>query len=60
MSEPAAPSEPEDVVDDGVTDVMNEDEIVHVPAAAAEQAESLEHPPSTYVGDVDDWDDDPA
>jgi hypothetical protein len=46
-----------DIVDDGVSDVMAEDEVVHVPPAAAEQAESLEHEHvSTFVADVPDWD----
>jgi hypothetical protein len=51
------PSAPPDVVDDGVSDVMNEDEVVHVPPAVAEQAESLDHAaPSTFVAEVEDWD----
>jgi hypothetical protein len=46
-----------DVVDDGVSDVLNEDDVVHVPPAAAEMAESLEHHhDSTFVADVPDWD----
>jgi hypothetical protein len=48
--------EPPDVVDDGVTDVLTDDEVVHVPAAAAELAESLEHHGDTFVADVPDWD----
>jgi len=48
--------EPSDVIDDGVTDVLTEDEVVHVPPAAAELAESLEHDGSTFVADVPDWD----
>jgi hypothetical protein len=47
---------PPDVIDDGVTDVLTEDEVVHVPPAAAELAESLEHDGSTFVADVPDWD----
>jgi hypothetical protein len=36
---------------------MAEDEVVHVPPAAAELAESLEHEHmSTFVADVPDWD----
>jgi len=35
---------------------MAEDEVVHVPPAAAELAESLEHDGSTFVADVPDWD----
>ena len=50
-------TEPEDVVDDGVTDVLAEDDVVHVPPAAAELAEALEHEPiSTFVADVPEWD----
>jgi hypothetical protein len=46
-----------DVGDEAVTDVMTEDEIVHVPPAAAELAESLEHHHDpTFVADVPDWD----
>jgi glycosyltransferase involved in cell wall biosynthesis len=48
---------PEDVVDHGVTDVLTEDEVVHVPPAAAELAQTLEHEhASTFVADVPDWD----
>ena len=45
-----------DVVDNEVTDVLTEDEVVQVPPAAAELAESLDHP-STFVADVPHWDD---
>ncbi len=46
-----------DIIDDGATDVLAEDEIVHVPPAAAELAESLQHHhDSTFVADVPDWD----
>ncbi len=46
-----------DVVDSGVTDVLAEDYVVHVPAAAAELAESLEqHGGATFVADIPDWD----
>ncbi len=54
MSEiPQAP----DVVDDGASDVMAEDEIVHVPPAAAELAESIEHTSDAggFITDVPDW-----
>lgn len=44
-----------DVIDDGVSNVLAEDEVVHVPAAIAEQAEALEHG-STFLPDVPDWD----
>ena len=47
---------PPDVVDNGVSDVLAEDEVVHVPAAAAELAESIEHHGETFVADVPDWD----
>ena len=49
-------STPPDVVDDGVTDVLTGDEVVHVSPAAAELAESLEHAPATFIEDVPDWD----
>jgi hypothetical protein len=48
--------DPPDVVDHGVTDVLTDDEVVHVPPAAAELAESLEHHGDTFVADVPDWD----
>ena len=47
---------PADVIDDVVSDVLAEDEVVHVPAAAAELAESLAHHGETFVADVPDWD----
>ena len=48
---------PDDVVDDGVTDVLTEDEVVHVSPGAAELAETLEHEPlPTFPADVPDWD----
>jgi hypothetical protein len=47
---------PPDVVDDGVSDVLTEDEVVQVPPAAAELAESIEHHGETFVADVPDWD----
>jgi hypothetical protein len=47
---------PADVVDDGITDVLQEDQVVHVPPAAAELAETLEHQhDSGFVADVPDW-----
>jgi len=45
-----------DVVDDGVTDVLAEDEVVHVPPAVVDLAESLEHHGETFVADVPEWD----
>jgi hypothetical protein len=39
------------------TDVLAEDEIVHVPPAAAELAESIEHTgESSFIAEVPDWD----
>lgn len=49
--------QPSDVIDDGVSDVLAEDEVVHVPAAVAELVESIEHHGETFVADVPDWDD---
>jgi hypothetical protein len=50
-----------DVVDDGTTDVLAEDEVVHVPAGAEELAESLEHHGPTFLPEVEEWDQpDPA
>ncbi len=54
MTEPAAPP---DVIDNGTSDVMAEEEIVHVPHGAEELAESLEEPPSTFLPEVPHWDD---
>ena len=45
-----------DVVADEVTDVLTEDDVVHVPPAAAELAESIEHHGETFVADVPEWD----
>jgi hypothetical protein len=40
---------------DGATDI--DDEVVHVPPAAAELAESIEHVhDSSFIADVPDWD----
>ena len=50
-------SVPADVIDDGVSDVLALDDVVHVPPAAAELAESIEHNgDSTFITDVADWD----
>jgi hypothetical protein len=39
------------------SDVLAEDEIVHVPPAAAELAESIEHSgESGFIAEVPDWD----
>jgi hypothetical protein len=49
--------EPSDVIDDGASNVLTEDHIVHVPLAAAELSESIDHHhDSTFVADVPDWD----
>jgi hypothetical protein len=45
-----------DVIDDGVTDVLTENDVVHVPPAVADLAESLEHHGETFVADVPEWD----
>jgi hypothetical protein len=46
-----------DMVDDGVSDVMAEDEVVHTPPAVADLADSIEHHhDSNFVADVPDWD----
>jgi hypothetical protein len=45
-----------DVIDDGVTDVLAENDVVHVPPAVADLAESLEHHGETFVADVPEWD----
>jgi hypothetical protein len=52
--------QPSDVIDDGVSDVLAEDEVVQVPAAVAELVESIEHHGETFVADVPDWDDSAA
>lgn len=44
------------VIDHGTSDVLAEEDIVHVPAGAEELAESLQEPPSTFVPDVPHWD----
>ena len=43
-----------DLVDDQTSDVLNEDEIVHVPAAVEDLVESQEMH-STYPPDVPNW-----
>jgi hypothetical protein len=46
-----------DLVDDGSSDVLAEDDIVHIPPAGAELAETLEHSgDSGFIADVPDWD----
>jgi hypothetical protein len=46
---------PSDQIDDQVTDVLNEDEIVHVPAAVEQLVESIEEPSTTFAPDVPHW-----
>jgi hypothetical protein len=47
-----------DMVDDGASDVMAVDEVVHTPSAVHDLAESIEHHhDSTFVADVPDWND---
>jgi hypothetical protein len=48
-------TQPPDVVDDKASDVLAEDEVVHVPPATEELAESLEQG-SSYLPDVPHWD----
>jgi hypothetical protein len=49
------PANATDMVNDQASDVLNEDEIVHVPPAVEQLVESQElH--STYPPDVPDWD----
>jgi hypothetical protein len=50
------PTQAPDIVDDGASDVLAEDDIVHVPAAGAELAESIEHHEVGFIADVADWD----
>jgi hypothetical protein len=54
MTEPE--QQPADVIDDGVSDVLAEAEVVHVPTAVADLVESIEHHGETFVADVPDWD----
>lgn len=48
---------PHDMVDDGASDVMAEDEVVHVPAGGAELAESIEHThdAGSFITEVPAW-----
>lgn len=46
-----------DIVDDGATDVLAPDEVVHVPPAGAELAEAAEHAGEpVFIADLPDWD----
>ena len=49
-------TQPADVVDDQTTDVLAEDEVVHVPPAVEDLADSQEAG-STFLPDVPGWDD---
>jgi hypothetical protein len=49
------PETPPDVIDDQVSDVLNEDEVVHVPAAVEQLVESIEHEHTTFAPDVPQW-----
>jgi hypothetical protein len=49
------PETPPDVVDDQTSDVLNEDEVVHVPAAVEQLVESIEQEHTTFAPDVPQW-----
>ena len=49
------PIDPPDVVDDGVTDVLSDDEVVHVPVGVAALAEEPQHAGETFISDVPHW-----
>jgi hypothetical protein len=54
MTEPLSPV---DVVDDGVTDILTDDEVVHVQPSNAELAEATEHRGEAgFITDVTGWD----
>jgi hypothetical protein len=53
--DPNGADQPADVIDDETTDVLTEDEVVHVPPATEDLAES-QHPGSTFLPDVPGWD----
>jgi hypothetical protein len=44
-----------DIVDDGVTDVLTDEEVVHVNPGVADLVESTEHHGETFVTDVPAW-----
>jgi hypothetical protein len=51
------PTEAHDIIDHGVTDVLQEDEIVQVPPSAADLAEQSELSEiGTFITDVPNWD----
>jgi hypothetical protein len=45
-----------ELVDNGTSDVLAEEEIVHVPAGAEALAESHAEHPSTFLPEVPHWD----
>jgi hypothetical protein len=48
-----------DIVDDGASPVLTEDDVVQVPAGGAELAESIDHPHvGAFITDVPAWDED--
>jgi hypothetical protein len=47
---------PPDQIDDQVTDVLAEDQVVHVPAAVEQLVDSIEEPSTTFAPDVPHWD----
>jgi hypothetical protein len=49
------PGMPPDVIDDQASDVLNEDEVVHVPAAVEHLVESIEHEHTMFAPDVPQW-----
>jgi hypothetical protein len=55
MTEPTADPQ---VIDDGTSDVLAEDDVVHVPHGTEELAHSIEEPPATFLPDVPNWDED--
>ena len=50
------PTEAADIVDHGVSDVLNEDEIVHVPEGVVDLAEQSEMHGAAFISDVPNWD----
>ena len=46
---------PPDVIDDQVSDVLNEDEVVHVPPAVEYLVESIAQEHTTFAPDVPQW-----
>lgn len=46
---------PPDQVDDQVTDVLDEHDVVHVPPAVEQLVESIEEPSTTFAPEVPHW-----